>query len=107
MTVKVIHGISRRDGDRATCPVHGTWTFQPGSQDLAAFENDHRDCVQSEPVRRVQPKSRLSPLILSAPLPGPTSNNTDDRSAPGHLGATLGFAPAPRREWRSPGAVRL
>lgn len=95
----------------ATCPRHGTWVFPPESVELPEFVVGHAECV---PVpaelqrRRRHRKSRRSPLLLHVvPAPGPTSNDTAGRTAPGHLGATLGFAPPATRARRHPGTVQL
>jgi len=116
MTVAVRHRLNPARVE-LTCPVHGEWNFPPSAEvSIEAFEQDHADCWDpacptaaelEQPRRAVPPKSRRTPLQLVQLTPGPKSNEPDGHAAPGHLGATLGFAPAARRDWRSPGAVRL
>jgi len=64
MTVKTVQRF-RSDEVEATCEVHGTWVFPPGSALLAAFFEDHDDC-QIVRRRDVPSKSRARPVVWCA-----------------------------------------
>jgi hypothetical protein len=98
---------------RVTCPRHGEWVFPHPSTEAGAFARDHADCEAVDPLLLRQPgvrsKSRRAPLVhlIQQRATAPAADDDGGRSAPSHMGATLGFAPPARRDWRSPGPVRL
>lgn len=89
------------------CPRHGRQMYPPDSRPLALdFAEAHVRCGLVRPPAPPQ-KSRRTPLVHVVHRPAAAPSADEGRSAPSHMGVTLGFAPPPRRDWRSPGAVRL